>query len=210
MLTEQEFLAQREERLKILENCGIYVIRNLINDNIYIGSSVNIKKRFCQHRNSLRKNKHHNKYLQRSWNKYGEENFEFIVIERHSYPEKILGRENKCILLYNPEYNSVRVNKEGRFVLSEETKRRISESNKGKSHGVKGQKPSEQTRLATIESNKKRTGEHNPNSKKVINIVTKEIFSCAREAAQSIGIPKSTLLAKLIGNRRNDTLLRYL
>lgn len=210
MLTEQEFLAQREERLKILENCGIYVIRNLINNNIYIGSSVNIKKRFCQHRNSLRKNKHHNKYLQRSWNKYGEENFEFVVIERHSYPEKILGRENKCILLYNPEYNSVRVNKEGRFVLSEETKRRISESNKGKSHGVKGQKPSEQTSLSIVESNKKRTGEHNPNSKKVINIVTKEIFSCAREAAQSIGIPKSTLLAKLIGNRRNDTLLRYL
>jgi len=210
MLTEQEFFAQREERIKILKNCGIYVIRNLINDKIYIGSSVNIKKRFCQHRNSLKKNKHHNKYLQRSWNKYGEENFEFVVIEHHSYPEKILGRENKCIFLYNPEYNSVRVNKEGRFVLSEETKKRISKSNKGKSHGVKGQKPSEQTRLATIESNKKRTGKNNPNSKKVINIITDEIFDCAREAAQSIGIPKSTLLAKLIGNRRNNTPLRYL
>jgi group I intron endonuclease len=210
MLTEQEFFAQREERLKILKNCGIYVIRNLVNDNIYIGSSVNVKKRFCQHRNSLRKNKHHNKHLQRSWNKYGEENFEFVVIEHHSYPEKILGRENKCILLYNPEYNSVRVNEEGRFVLSEETKKRISESNKGKPHGVKGQKPSEQTRVAIVESNKKRTGKNNPNSKKVINIITNEIFDCAREAAQSIGIPKGTLLSKLIGNRRNNTPLRYL
>jgi group I intron endonuclease len=210
MLTEQEFFVQREERIRILKNCGIYVIRNIVNDNIYIGSSVNIKKRFCQHRNSLRKNKHHNKYLQRSWNKYGEENFEFVVIEHHSYPEKILGRENQYILLYNPEYNSVRVNKEGRFVLSEETKKRISESNKGKSHGVRGQKPSEQTRVAIIQSNKKRTGKNNPNSKKVINTVTGEIFDCAREAAQSIGISKNTLLAKLIGTRRNNTSLRYL
>ena len=104
MLTEQEFFVQREERIRILKNCGIYVIRNIVNDNIYIGSSVNIKKRFCQHRNSLRKNKHHNKYLQRSWNKYGEENFEFVVIEHHSYPEKILGRENQYILLYNKKW----------------------------------------------------------------------------------------------------------
>jgi group I intron endonuclease len=210
MLSEQEFFEQREERLKILKNCGIYIIRNLVNDKIYVGSSVNIKKRFNQHKNSLRKNKHHNKYLQKSWNKYKEESFEFIVIERHSYPEKILGRENKCILLYNPEYNIIRVNKEGRFILSEETRKKISESNKGKSHGVKGQKPSKETILATIESNKKRTGEHNPNSKKVINIITNEIFNCAREAAQSIGVPKSTLLAKLIRNRKNNTPLRYL
>lgn len=210
MLTEQEFLEQREQRLEILKNCGVYIIRNIVNNNIYIGSSVNIKKRFCQHRNSLRKNKHHNKYLQHSWNKYGEENFEFVVIEHHSYPEKILGRENKCMLLYNPEYNITRVNKEGRFILSEETKKKISKSNKGKSHGVKGQKISEQTQVAIIESNKKRTGKNNPNSKKVINIITNEIFNCAREAAQSIGVPKSTLLAKLIGNRRNNTPLRYL
>jgi hypothetical protein len=37
-----------------------------------------------------------------------------------------------------------------------------------------------------------------------------EIFNCAREAAQSIGVPKSTLLAKLIRNRKNNTPLRYL
>lgn len=46
MLTEEEFFAQREERLKILKNCGIYFIRNIVNDKIYIGSSVNIRRRF--------------------------------------------------------------------------------------------------------------------------------------------------------------------
>ena len=125
MLTEQEFLEQREERLKILKNCGIYIIQNLVNGNIYIGSSINIRKRFSQHKSTLRHNTHRNKHLQNAWNKYGEENFEFIIIEHHSYPEKVLGRENKYIKLYNPEYNNILVNSEGRFFHSEETKRKI-------------------------------------------------------------------------------------
>lgn len=132
MLTEQEFLAQREERLKILKNCGIYIIQNLVNGNIYVGSSSNIKRRFSQHKSTLRHNTHKNKHLQNAWNKYGEENFEFVVIEHHSYPEKILGRENKCIRLYKPEYNNIRVNSEGRFVHSEETKRKIGLKSKEK------------------------------------------------------------------------------
>ena len=37
MLTEKEFFEQREERVKIFKNCGIYIIRNVINDNIYVG-----------------------------------------------------------------------------------------------------------------------------------------------------------------------------
>lgn len=132
MLTEQEFLAQREERLKILQNCGIYIIQNLINGNIYIGSSSNIKRRFSQHKSTLRHNTHKNKHLQNAWNKYGEENFEFIIIERHAYLEKIIGRENKCISLYKPEYNNIKVNLEGRFVHSEETKRKIGLKSKEK------------------------------------------------------------------------------
>lgn len=193
MLTEQEFFAQREERLRILKNCGVYVIRNLVNDNIYIGSSVNIKKRFCQHRDGLRKNKHHNKHLQRSWNKYGEENFEFVVIEHHSYPEKILGRENKCILLYNPEYNSVRVNKEGRFVLSEETKKKIGDSNRGTKNAMFG-----------------RFGKLNPASKRVIDTSTNRVFESVREAEVFYNIKKNVLAAKLNGRAKNNTTLKYL
>ena len=132
MLTEQEFLEQREERLRILKNCGIYVIKNLINGNIYIGSSVNIKNRFNQHKSTLRHNSHKNKHLQNAWNKYGEESFEFFVVEHHSYPEKILGIENKYIYLYDPQYNNIKVNSEKRFVHSEETKRKIGLKSKEK------------------------------------------------------------------------------
>jgi group I intron endonuclease len=44
---------------------------------MYIGSSVNLWKRFYQHIN----NKNSNLYLQRAFNKYGLENFTFSVLE---------------------------------------------------------------------------------------------------------------------------------
>ena len=60
---------------------GIYKIINIINNKIYIGQSVDIKRRWNDHKSELRRNSHHNIYLQQSWNKYGEENFKFEVIE---------------------------------------------------------------------------------------------------------------------------------
>lgn len=65
-----------------LSDCGIYQILNLINNKSYIGSSVQIRKRKNQHYNSLRCNKHHNQHLQAAWNKYGESNFVFRILER--------------------------------------------------------------------------------------------------------------------------------
>lgn len=59
---------------------GIYQIKNSINNNIYIGSSVNIRTRFKTHLNLLKKNKHENLKLQNAVNKYGLENFEFIKL----------------------------------------------------------------------------------------------------------------------------------
>ena len=60
---------------------GIYKIVNTINGHKYVGSSVNIKKRWHEHRRELKQNKHHSPYLQRAWNKYGEDAFEFLIIE---------------------------------------------------------------------------------------------------------------------------------
>jgi len=59
----------------------IYIIRNSINGKFYIGSSKNYHVRKLKHFNDLRKNKHHSIHLQRAFNKYSEENFEFIIIE---------------------------------------------------------------------------------------------------------------------------------
>jgi group I intron endonuclease len=59
----------------------IYKIINLVNDKFYVGSTVNKKVRFREHRKQLRGNRHHCKHLQAAWNKYGEVKFDFVVVE---------------------------------------------------------------------------------------------------------------------------------
>lgn len=66
---------------KIQEKPGIYFIKNLINNKVYIGQSKNIYRRAIYHRHELNNNKHSNSHLQYSYNKYGSNNFLFGVIE---------------------------------------------------------------------------------------------------------------------------------
>jgi len=61
---------------------AIYQIRNKINNKIYIGSTNNINKRWNNHKSKLNNKIHENSYLQAAWDKYGEENFEFSIIEQ--------------------------------------------------------------------------------------------------------------------------------
>ncbi len=58
-------------------NTGIYEIVNTVNGKRYVGSSVNLRKRWDGHRFKLRKGAHHSPYMQASWNKYGEASFVF-------------------------------------------------------------------------------------------------------------------------------------
>jgi group I intron endonuclease len=58
---------------------GIYKIVNQINGNFYVGSSKNIRRRWKEHLQKLKSNNHQNILLQRSWNKYGENNFRFEI-----------------------------------------------------------------------------------------------------------------------------------
>lgn len=74
-------------------NSGIYLIYNTQNSKVYVGSSRNIKRRWNQHRADLRGNRHPSYFLQRDWNKHGEEAFEFHVIELVTKPEMLLARE---------------------------------------------------------------------------------------------------------------------
>lgn len=78
---------------------GIYQITNKINGKKYIGSSKDIYKRWYQHKYELNKNKHGNKHLQNAWNKYGQDSFEFEIIEECE-PEKRLYLEQFYIDKY--------------------------------------------------------------------------------------------------------------
>jgi len=64
-----------------MDGAVIYKIINLTNGKFYIGSTNNAKNRFRTHRRLLNKNTHHCPHLQSAWNKYGEDNFIFKVVE---------------------------------------------------------------------------------------------------------------------------------
>ena len=70
---------------------GIYCIENKINHKKYVGQSVDIYTRWTKHRNELKRKCHDNEHLQRSWDKYGEENFEFYILEKCE--EKLLNKK---------------------------------------------------------------------------------------------------------------------
>lgn len=64
--------------------CGIYGIKNLVNEKMYVGQAINIYKRWKDHIDDLDEDKHYNLHLQRSWNLYGKENFDFFILEECS------------------------------------------------------------------------------------------------------------------------------
>lgn len=59
----------------------IYGIKNLVNNKIYIGKSTNIKTRKKAHETSFIRGQAVNIHLQRAIDKYGIENFEFVILE---------------------------------------------------------------------------------------------------------------------------------
>lgn len=129
---------------------GIYKITNRINENFYIGSArISFKKRWSVHQHLLIKNRHKNKHLQRSVNKYGYSNFDFEIVEIVIDQNEILNREQYYIDLLKPKYNNttnVRQPMLGRTV-SEETRKLLSDSHKGKSAWNKGKSFSVESRL---------------------------------------------------------------
>lgn len=139
----------------IYHRIGIYGIRNLINGKIYVGKTgMNFGDRWDSHRSLLNNGKHDNPHLQKAWNKYGKDNFEFIVLEDCEIDE-LSDREKYYIKLYKDmglAYNIHDGGDEGYNLgkhLSEETKQKIGEKNK--INGI-GRKASDETKLKMSKS----------------------------------------------------------
>jgi group I intron endonuclease len=88
----------------IINNTGIYQIKNTTNNKCYIGSALNITKRWREHKHHLIKGNHHSIYLQNAFNKYGVYTFEYSVI-LYCSKEDLLFYEQRAIDTYKPEYN---------------------------------------------------------------------------------------------------------
>ena len=145
---------------------GIYKITNLVNKKIYIGSSIDIKARWANHKSQLKKGTHKSPHLQSAWNKYGEENFEFEIIEHVLLPsywpreernEKLLIREqfhldnSRCL---EREFGYNTRPRADRKLHSEETKERMrkpkpegfGDARRGEKNSFYGKKHSEETK----------------------------------------------------------------
>lgn len=115
-------------------NFGIYKIECGTTGVIYIGStSASFKKRWGKHKQRLRHNYHENSYLQNAWNKYGEENFIFEIVEVVDNVDIVKERESYWLSLYFPKgrhhcFNLSNHTSGGNTIQSEEVKQKHSQS----------------------------------------------------------------------------------
>lgn len=125
---------------------GIYVIRNKVNGSIYVGQTKQrFVKRFFLHQWKLRNGTHDNKHLQRAFNKYGEDAFEFEVEEIIIGDSNFFNSEEMRIIkkyrLQGACYNQTDGGDGAKGTkLSEENVRKLAELNRKLNTGKKASK----------------------------------------------------------------------
>lgn len=129
---------------------GIYKIVNKINGKYYVGSSKDINGkdgRWNEHIQVLNRNKHINPHLQNAWNKYGQNNFDFIVVENVDEPQLLVTEQkyldiaelekHKC---YNVKFNACGGEQTNKESISQKAKERFRNKTNhpmyGKHHSV--------------------------------------------------------------------------
>lgn len=197
---------------------GVYTIVCLHTQDLYIGSAaVSFRKRWHIHLSDLRKGKHHNSRLQRSWNKYGEDAFEFRVAELCK-PEFCIAQEQVYLDYYrstrpgrvlnlHPIAGSSKGSKrtpEQRARQSEITKN-LPQSVRDKMRAsLKGQKRSEEMK-ARMRERRAQQDIYTPEVRKKMSDAAKRRTPRSREsyakaAAARVGIPLSDEAKRKIGD----------
>lgn len=96
----------RAEKLLISNGCfpGVYYFKNVITDQIYIGSSRNMFNRMNQHIELMKGLNHHSYKVNESLKEHGISVFEFYIIT-YCKVEELIETEQKFINLYYPFFN---------------------------------------------------------------------------------------------------------
>jgi group I intron endonuclease len=143
---------------------GIYKITNIINGKFYIGSSVNLNHRKWRHFNLLDNNKHVNKKLQNSYNKYGQNAFIFEILAKCP-KEYLIKLEQWFLDKQNPSFNickfagntlgqkmkthvkeALKKSKEN-YIISEETRKKMSERLKNRKRNKETYEKAKNTKI---------------------------------------------------------------
>lgn len=167
--------------------CGVYQITSSVTGDRYVGSSVDILQRWCEHRSDLSKNCHANAHLQSSFNKYGADTFLFGVICL-SPRNELLKTEQFYLDNHKPEYNICKQAYSTRgYKHTEETKKKLSALWSGRKH-------TDATK--ELMRSKAHRGSTSPNAK-----LTEEDVSYIRESVQKGSKSQKELAALFMVSR---------
>jgi len=138
-------------------NTGIYVIENTKNGRRYVGSALRLNARWRDHRRGLENNRHHSRFMQRDWNKCGQDFFKFTIL-MFCEKESLIRNEQTFIDNLKPEYNSAPVaGSQLGFKMSDESKAKLSAAAK-RTKNFTGHKHSEETKARISASRKGKGG----------------------------------------------------
>jgi group I intron endonuclease len=145
-----------EKNCLLFKTSGIYVIRSILDNKKYIGSTINLLDRYNKHNRQLKLNINECLKLQNYVNKYGINNVLFDVLE-FCEKEKLIEREQYYFDKLKPELNICKkANSTFGRTLSEESKKKISLSKIGKPGWNKGIPMLDHVKEAIRKSNKNR------------------------------------------------------
>lgn len=176
---------------------GIYTIFNTITNDMYIGSAINIKARWKNHRTLLSRNKHHSIILQRAYNKYGCDALDYSIIEYIDNDSSLIDREQVWLDFFRPKYNILKVaGSPSGFKMSNETRRKMSLSRTGKKRAKFTEEHRKNISLAKIGKKLKLTPE---GREKLLATHTGKAYCLGRKLTEE---HKRKLSERLIGNSR--------
>lgn len=187
---------------------GIYKILSP-SGKVYIGQSIDIKGRWRRHKSLL-----DTTFLANSLKKYGFDNHFFSVI--HELPDDV---QKDVLTTYEQLYidlykdcgisllNSRDAGLAGR--PNEVTRRLLSLVHTGKKHSEDHKRNNSEAKKGDKCYMFGIAPEKHPQARRVVNVITGEVFGTVKQAAKSIGMKRTTLIMQLRGHNTNKTGLTY-
>lgn len=113
---------------------GIYKILSKKTNRVYIGSTIDLVRRWREHKKLLKGQRHHSSFLQNHYNKYGIGDLEFIILEKCN-KENLIDKEQFYLDTNKCEFNVLKIAYSvWGFKHSKETKDKISKTLQGHVH----------------------------------------------------------------------------